>query len=78
MKRVPYFRLVLIDQEWVPHSESASLYIRPTMIGTEPTLKVANSKEVLLFVLLSPVGPYFSSGKVEPVCTVAYEYLCRY
>lgn len=30
-------RLISIDQEWVPHSESASLYIRPTLIGTEVT-----------------------------------------
>lgn len=28
-------RLVSIDQEWVPHSESSSLYIRPTLIGID-------------------------------------------
>lgn len=28
-------RLVSIDQEWVPHTETASLYIRPTLIGIE-------------------------------------------
>lgn len=28
-------RLVSIDQEWVPHSESSSLYIRPTFIGID-------------------------------------------
>lgn len=28
-------RLISIDQEWVPHSEAASLYIRPTMIGID-------------------------------------------
>lgn len=28
-------RLVMIDSEWVPHTESASLYIRPTLIGIE-------------------------------------------
>ena len=28
-------KLISIDQEWVPHSESSSLYIRPTMISTE-------------------------------------------
>lgn len=27
--------LVKLDQEWVPYSTSASLYIRPTFIGTE-------------------------------------------
>ena len=33
---------------------------RPTMIGTEPTLGIGASKEVELFVLLSPVGTYYS------------------
>lgn len=28
-------RLVSIDQEWVPHSESSSLYVRPTLIGID-------------------------------------------
>ncbi|MBZ3884622.1 Branched-chain-amino-acid aminotransferase, cytosolic [Sciurus carolinensis] len=28
-------QLVQLDQEWVPYSTSASLYIRPTFIGTE-------------------------------------------
>ncbi len=60
-------RLVAMDQEWVPHSESAALYIRPAMIGVEPTLRVANSNEVLLFVLTGPVGPYYATGKITPV-----------
>ena len=36
------------------------LNYRPTMIGTEPTLGIGASKEVELFVLLSPVGTYYS------------------
>lgn len=28
-------RLISIDQEWVPHSETSSLYIRPTFIGID-------------------------------------------
>lgn len=28
-------KLVDIDQEWVPYSQEASLYIRPTFIGIE-------------------------------------------
>ena len=60
-------KLVLLDQEWVPHSESASLYVRPTMIGTEPTLRVADSNEVLLFVLTGPAGPYYATGEMKPV-----------
>ena len=36
------------------------LNYRPTMIGIEPTLGIGASKEVELFVLLSPVGTYYS------------------
>jgi len=36
-------KLVEIDQEWVPYSTDASLYIRPTFIGTEVrNLKYSN------------------------------------
>lgn len=63
-------RLIQIDQEWVPHCSSSSLYIRPTMIGVDPTLGVAPSTICELFVILSPVGPYFSTG-VKPVNLLA-------
>ncbi|XP_077024336.1 branched-chain-amino-acid aminotransferase, cytosolic [Tamandua tetradactyla] len=60
-------QLVKLDQEWVPYSTSASLYIRPTFIGTEPSLGVKMPSKALLFVILCPVGPYFSSGSFNPV-----------
>jgi len=28
-------RLIKLEQEWIPHSETSSLYIRPTFIGTD-------------------------------------------
>lgn len=58
-------RLVQIDQEWVPHTESASLYLRPTLIGIEPTLGVASSNSALLYTILSPVGSYFDKMDAE-------------
>ncbi|RUO28407.1 branched-chain amino acid aminotransferase [Aliidiomarina maris] len=41
-----------------------SMYIRPTHIGTEPAIgKAASpSKTSMMYVLLSPVGDYFSGG----------------
>jgi branched-chain amino acid aminotransferase len=64
-------KLIEIDMEWVPSSDNyASLYIRPTMIGTEPTLGVASSKQCLLYVILSPVGGYFGN-KIKPVSLMA-------
>lgn len=68
------FRLVVIDSDWVPHDTSSSLYIRPTMIGMEPTLGVAPAEEARLFVLLCPVGPYYATGfkPVNLLCDPRY------
>ena len=39
-----------------------SLYIRPTVIASEPFLGVRPAKEYLYYVILSPVGPYYPEG----------------
>ena len=40
-------QLVNVDRDWVPDNQKASLYIRPTMIGTEPSLGVSVSRYYL-------------------------------
>ena len=69
-------KLVQLDQEWGPHCESSSLYIRPTFIGTDPALGVSPSTFAEIFVILSPVGPYFSSG-IKPVNLLADPHFVR-
>jgi branched-chain amino acid aminotransferase len=54
--------LVKLEKGWVPQQKDTSLYIRPTMIGTDPVIKVRASDNYLFYIILSPVGPYFSSG----------------
>uniref|UniRef100_UPI0037E7FB0E branched-chain-amino-acid aminotransferase, cytosolic isoform X1 n=1 Tax=Semicossyphus pulcher TaxID=241346 RepID=UPI0037E7FB0E len=54
-------RLVEIDQDWVPHSDSAGLYIRPTFISTEPSLGVKKPGHALLYVILCQAGSYFNN-----------------
>ncbi|KAG6871247.1 hypothetical protein C0995_006839 [Termitomyces sp. Mi166 len=63
-------RLVMIDARWIPSKPGHSLYIRPTFIGTRPALGVAASDSALLYVLLTPAGPYFS-GKAKGVPLLA-------
>lgn len=63
--------LIHIEKEWVPYSNKCSLYIRPTLIGTQPTLGVNKSSSALLYVILSPVGPYFKTGTFNPVALLA-------
>ncbi|XP_038054768.1 branched-chain-amino-acid aminotransferase, cytosolic-like [Patiria miniata] len=60
-------KLISLDQEWVPYSTTSTLYIRPTMIGTEPSLGVSPPGHAKLFVIIGPVGPYFATGTFNPV-----------
>lgn len=50
-------KLVEVDQDWVPHSDSASLYIRPTFLGTE--VRDTTSTTVLSHCL--PSSTYMTS-----------------
>ena len=54
--------LVDVDRDWVPSSVGTSLYIRPTIVASEPFLGVRPAKEYLYYVILSPVGPYYPEG----------------
>lgn len=55
-------QLVGLEHEWVPSVPGAALYIRPTMIATEPALGVHASSRYLHFVIIGPVGAYFKGG----------------
>ena len=54
--------LVRLEHAWTPKQEGSALYIRPVMIATENTLEVRASRDFLHYIILSPVGPYFSGG----------------
>src|SRR5882762_1022564 len=55
-------RLVDVDRDWVPSTVGTSLYIRPTVIASEPFLGVRPAKSYIYFVILSPVGAYYPEG----------------
>ncbi len=54
--------LVGADRDWVPASPGTSLYIRPTLIATEPFLGVRPSKKYTFFIIASPVGAYHGAA----------------
>ena len=58
--------IVSFDQDWVPHAEGTSLYIRPFVIATEPHLGVRTSRTHKFIIVCSPVGAYYSTG-INPV-----------
>lgn len=57
-------QLLELDQAWIPEGEGQSLYIRPTMIATEPTVMARHANQYKMFIIAFPVGTYFS-GKVK-------------
>ena len=54
--------LLLIDQDWVPRSRGASLYIRPFVIATEPHLGVRPATDYIFLIITGPVGAYYATG----------------
>jgi len=58
--------LVKLERDWIPTQKGASLYIRPTLIGTESFLGVRPAEEFLFFVICSPVASYYAEGS-QPI-----------
>ncbi len=55
-------QLLIIEKDWVPSTPGTSLYIRPTIIATDPFLGVRASHTYRYFIILSPVGAYYAEG----------------
>jgi len=64
-------RLVALDDRWIPQARGCSLYIRPTLIGTRPSLGVSASRHAALYVILSPTGPYIRDSGSKGVSLLA-------
>ncbi|MHA1718335.1 MAG: branched-chain amino acid aminotransferase [Promethearchaeota archaeon] len=54
--------LLKLEKAWVPNMKGTALYIRPTMIASQPFLGVHSATEYLFYIILSPVGAYFKNG----------------
>jgi len=54
--------LIRLDRHWIPQENGHSMYIRPVMIGTQNTVGISPPDSALLFVICSPVGPYYPDG----------------
>jgi branched-chain amino acid aminotransferase len=59
-------QLISLEQDWVPHLQGTSLYIRPFAIATDPQLGVHVAKQYIFAIILSPVGAYYAEG-LKPV-----------
>ena len=58
--------LVDVDRDWVPHSDGASLYIRPFVFANDVGLGVHASKHYIFCIICAPSGAYYAEG-INPV-----------
>ncbi len=58
--------LVEVDKDWVPHSDGASLYIRPFTFATDVGMGVHASRNYTFCIICSPSGAYYAEG-IDPV-----------
>jgi branched-chain amino acid aminotransferase len=59
-------QLIHLEEKWIPETLGTSLYIRPTIIATDPFLGVRSSFTFKFFIILSSVGAYYAEG-LNPV-----------
>lgn len=59
-------KLVEIEKDWVPHTEGASLYLRPFIFATDPFIGVHPAHHLTFMVICSPSGAYYPEG-LDPV-----------
>lgn len=57
---------VKLEEDFVPHKEGTSLYIRPFMIATEANLGLHGINEASFIIIASPSGSYYKEG-INPV-----------
>ncbi|MCP4716180.1 MAG: branched-chain amino acid aminotransferase [Deltaproteobacteria bacterium] len=68
-------RQIELDRGWVPKDEGSSLYVRPTMMGIDPLIRLKASDTYLFFVICSPVGLYYENGLAPTRIIVEEEYV---
>ncbi len=55
-------QLLTLEKKWVPSQSGTSLYIRPTIIAMDPYIGLRTSNTYRFYIILSPVGAYYSEG----------------
>ncbi len=54
--------LVEVEADWVPSEAGTSLYLRPFIIATTPSLGVHAAHDYIFCVICCPVGAYYAEG----------------
>ncbi len=58
--------LISVDKDWCPHADGCSLYIRPFLIGTDPSVGLHTLHSAQFIIIVAPSGAYYANG-INPV-----------
>ena len=65
-------KLLSLDQEWIKPGIGNSLYIRPFVFASQPTVQASASNEYIFMIICAPVSTYYSGGEINVL--IAEEY----
>ena len=65
-------KLVKLEQAWIKKGEGNSLYIRPFVFASQPTVQASASDEYIFMIICAPVSTYYSGGDINVL--IAEEY----
>jgi len=65
-------KLLQLDQDWVKQGVGNSLYIRPFVFASQPTVQASASDEYIFMIICAPVSTYYSGGEINVL--IAEEY----
>ena len=65
-------QLLKLDQAWIKKGEGNSLYIRPFVFASQPTVQASASEEYIFMIICAPVTTYYTGGNINVL--IAEEY----
>ena len=64
--------MLQLDQEWVRPGSGNSLYVRPFVFASQPSVQASASMEYTFMIICAPVKSYYSGGEINVL--IAEEY----
>jgi branched-chain amino acid aminotransferase len=64
--------LLRIDHNWIRAGEENSLYVRPFVFASQPSVQASAAEEYIFMIICAPVKSYYSDGEISVL--IAEEY----
>ena len=58
-------QLLVLDKEWIKPGEGNSLYIRPFVFASQPSVQASAAGEYIFMIICAPVKAYYSGGEIS-------------